>query len=408
MKAYERLLSYVKINTRSSDESGAHPSTESQFTLANVLARELKELGAVNVTVTDKCYVYAKIPATEGYETCTKIGFIAHMDTSPDFSAENVNPIITENYDGGALELGDSGRVLDPEMFPHLKGLAGRTLITTDGSTLLGADDKAGIAEIMTLAEELLSSDIQHGEVLIAFTPDEEIGEGADFFDVERFGADFAYTVDGGREGSLEYENFNACSTTFKISGINVHPGSAKGAMINASLVAMEINAALPSFEIPSETEGYEGFYHLTDMEGNVESASLSYIVRDHSAELFEARKATLRLIEKSVNEKYGNGTVSLEIKDSYRNMKEKIVPHIHLVENAKTAAVKAGATPTVEPIRGGTDGARLSFMGLPCPNLGTGGYNFHGKFEFASVEQMDKAVEMIKLIAKYYGEQTK
>ena len=405
MKAYERLLNYVKINTKSSEESGTHPSTESQFALANALADELKALGCANVDVTDRCYVYAKIPATKEYEDCKKIGFIAHMDTSPDFSAENVNPIITPNYDGRALPLGSSGRVLDPEMFPHLKGLAGRTLITTDGSTLLGADDKAGIAEIMTLAEELLSSDIQHGEVLIAFTPDEEIGEGADFFDVERFGADFAYTVDGGAEGSLEYENFNACSATFKISGINVHPGSAKGAMINASLVAMEINAALPSVEIPSKTEGYEGFYHLTDMHGTVESASLSYIVRDHSAELFEARKATLMHIEKSMNEKYGNGTVVLQIKDSYRNMKEKIVPHMHLVENAKAAARAAGAEPAIEPIRGGTDGARLSFMGLPCPNLGTGGYAFHGPFEHITVEGMDIAVKILHNIVKIYSE---
>ena len=405
MKAYERLLNYVRINTKSSEESGTHPSTESQFALANALADELKALGCANVTVTEKCYVYAKIPATNGYEDCKKIGFIAHMDTSPDFSAEKVNPIITPNYDGGALTLGESGKILDPKMFPHLTSLSGRTLITTDGSTLLGADDKAGIAEIMTLAEELISQKTPHGEVLIAFTPDEEIGEGADFFDTERFGADFAYTIDGGAEGSLEYENFNACSATFKISGINVHPGSAKGAMINASLVAMEINAALPSAEIPSKTEGYEGFYHLTDMEGTVESASVSYIVRDHSAELFEARKATLMHIEKTMNEKYGNGTVVLQIKDSYRNMKEKIIPHMHLVENAKKAAAEAGAKPTVEPIRGGTDGARLSFMGLPCPNLGTGGYAFHGPFEHITVEGMDTAVRILHNIVKIYSE---
>ena len=405
MTELERFLKYVKVNTKSSDTSGLHPSTEHQFNLANLLKDELIEIGCADVTLTDKCYVYAKISATEGYESCKKIGFIAHMDTSPDFSADGVNPIITENYDGGALSLGNSGRILDPKMFPHLKGLAGRTLITTDGTTLLGADDKAGISEIMTLAEELTTRKTPHGDILIAFTPDEEIGEGADFFDTERFGADFAYTVDGGAEGSLEYENFNACSTTFKISGINVHPGSAKGAMINASLVAMEINAALPSFEIPSKTEGYEGFYHLTDMHGTVESASLSYIVRDHSAEIFEARKATLMHIEKSMNEKYGNGTVVLQIKDSYRNMKEKIVPHMHLVENAKAAARAAGAEPAIEPIRGGTDGARLSFMGLPCPNLGTGGYAFHGPFEHITVEGMDIAVKILHNIVKIYSE---
>lgn len=405
MKAYERLLNYVKINTKSSEDSGTHPSTETQFALARLLSSELEELGCVNVTVTDKCYVYASLPATEGYESRKKIGFIAHMDTSPDFSAENVRPIITKNYSGEALPLADSGRVLDPEMFPHLKSLCGRTLITTDGTTLLGADDKAGISEIMTLAEELSCGKTPHGEVLIAFTPDEEIGEGADFFDIERFGADYAYTVDGGAEGSLEYENFNACSATFKIRGVNVHPGSANGAMVNASLVGMEINSALPSFEVPAATEGYEGFYHLTDMEGSVESATLSYIVRDHSAELFEARKSTLRLIQKAINEKYGEGTATLEIKDSYRNMKEKIISHMHLVENAKRAARLAGIEPTVEPIRGGTDGARLSFMGLPCPNLGTGGYAFHGPFEHITVEGMDKTVEILHNIVKIYSE---
>ena len=405
MKAYERLLKYVKYNTQSSDSSGAHPSTESQFALAEALKKELTELGAKDVSLDEKCYLYAKIPATAGYEDKTKIGFIAHMDTAPDFSGDGVNPVIHENYDGGAIALGDSGRVLDPNIFPHLASLKGRTLITTDGTTLLGADDKAGVSEIMTLAEELLSGTAPHGEVLIAFTPDEEIGEGADFFDVKRFGADFAYTVDGGEEGSLEYENFNAASAGFKVHGFNVHPGSAKDTMINASLVAMEINSYLPSLETPANTDGYEGFFHLISMSGNVESAELNYIVRDHDAKTLEVRKEALRLIEKRINDKYGKGTAELTITDSYRNMKEMIIPHMHLVDNARKAAEASGALPTVMPIRGGTDGARLSFMGLPCPNLGTGGYAFHGPFEHISAEGMDTVVEILKKIVEIYAE---
>ncbi len=404
MRAYERLLKYVKFNTQSSDTSGAHPSTARQFELAKVLRDELMALGCENVTLDDKCYLYAKLPATEGFESKTKIGFIAHMDTAPDFSGEGVNPVIHENYDGEAIALGNSGRVLDPKTFPHLATLKGRTLITTDGTTLLGADDKAGVSEIMTLVEELQASKTPHGEVLIAFTPDEEIGEGADFFDVARFGADFAYTVDGGEEGSLEYENFNASSASFKVNGFNVHPGSAKDTMINASLVAMEINASLPTFETPANTDGYEGFFHLISMEGNVESATLNYIVRDHDSAALEKRKETLLLIEKRINAKYGTGTAVLEIKDSYRNMKEMILPHFHLIENAKAAAEACGVSPTVMPIRGGTDGARLSFMGLPCPNLGTAGYAFHGPFEHITAEGMDKVVAILKEITKAYA----
>ena len=404
MKAYERLLKYVKFNTKSSEDSGTHPSTESQFLLANELKKELEDLGCEGVTLSKECYLYAKLPATAGYEGAYKIGFIAHMDTAPDFTAENVNPIITENYNGEALALSDSGRVLDPKVFPHLKDLKGKTLITTDGKTLLGADDKAGIAEIMTLISDIQRDKTPHGDILIAFTPDEEIGEGADNFDVKTFGADFAYTVDGGKEGSLEYENFNAASAKFTVNGFNVHPGSAKDTMINASLVAMEINAALPSFDIPSRTEGYEGFFHLTDMEGNVEKATLYYIVRDHDANKFESRKSTLLMIEKAMNEKYGNGTVALELKDSYRNMKEMVEPHMHLIENAKKATETAGAEVNVEPIRGGTDGARLSFMGLPCPNLGTGGYAYHGPFEHITAEGMDTVVEILKNIVNLYS----
>ena len=403
MKAYERLLKYVKFDTKSSGESGTHPSTEGQFALAEVLLEELLALVCQGVTLTDKCYVYAALPATAGCEGGAKLGFIAHLDTAPDFSGAGVNPIITENYDGGELSLGAGGRVLSPEMFPHLPSLRGRTLITTDGTTLRGADNKAGVAEIMTLIEELTVSGAPHGELHFAFTPDEEIGEGADFFDVEGFGCDFAYTVDGGAEGSLEFENFNAASAKFEINGTSVHPGSAKDVMVNAALLAMEINSMLPSAEIPAKTEGYEGFYHLTDMSGDVSRASLSYIVRDHSATLFDAKLATLRHAEKVMNEKYGAGCVTLTIKEQYRNMREMIEPCMHLVDSAVAAAKSLGVTPTVEPIRGGTDGARLSYMGLPCPNLGTGGYAFHGPYEHITVEGMELATKiLLKLVDTY------
>ena len=403
MKAYERLLKYVTFDTKSSLESGTHPSTEGQIALAEALREELLALGCKGVNVTDKCYVYAYLPATEGYEKSARLGFIAHLDTSPDFSGKSVVPVITKNYDGGELPLGSSGKILSPKMFPHLTSLRGRTLITTDGTTLLGADDKAGVAEIMTLIETLTTDGAPHGELHFAFTPDEEIGEGADFFDVEHFGCDFAYTVDGGAEGSLEFENFNAASAIFRVMGTNVHPGSAKNVMVNASLVAMEINSLLPTSEIPSLTEGYEGFYHLTDMSGSVESAELHYIVRDHSATSFDARLATLRHIEKTVNEKYGSGTVTLTIKEQYRNMREMIEPCMHLVENAKAAAEALGVSPSVEPIRGGTDGARLSYMGLPCPNLGTGGYAFHGPYEHITVEGMELATNILLGLVDIY-----
>ncbi len=403
MKAYERLIKYAAIHTKSNGESCSVPSSDIQFNLAHMLVRELSDIGCENARCDDKCYVYAEIPATSGYENAPKLGFIAHMDTSPDFCGEGVKPKIWENYDGGAIQLGH-GRELSPDVFPHLKGLEGRTLITTDGSTLLGADDKAGISEIMTMAERVISENIPHGRILIGFTPDEEIGSGADHFDIEGFGADFAYTVDGGAEGSLEYENFNACAAKFKINGFNVHPGSAKNVMINASLVAMEINSLLPGADIPAKTDGYEGFYHLTDMRGCTESAELDYIVRDHSAQMFDCRKNTLRHIERIMNEKYGEGTVLLEIKEQYRNMKEQIRPHMHLVENAIAAAKACGVEPSVEPIRGGTDGARLSYMGLPCPNLGTGGYAFHGPYEHITVEGMDKQTDILIELVKIYS----
>ena len=400
----ERFLRYIAINTKSDEASETTPTSAIQFDLAKLLVAELSAIGCENVRCDERCYVYAEIPATKGYENKTKLGFIAHMDTSPDFSGEGVKPQIIENYDGESVVLGDSGRILSTETFPHLKSLKGRTLITTDGKTLLGADDKAGVAEIVALADKLINESITHGRILIGFTPDEEVGSGADHFDVEAFGADFAYTVDGGAEGSLEYENFNAAGAHFVINGVNVHPGSAKDIMVNSMLVAMEINALLPGADIPARTEGYEGFFHLTDMAGTTERTTLDYIVRDHDANMFEARKTILRHIEKSINEKYGDGTVELTIKDQYRNMKEKIVPCMHLIDNAVEAAKRCGLDASIEPIRGGTDGARLSFMGLPCPNLGTGGYAFHGPYEHITVEGMEKAVDILTEIVRIYA----
>lgn len=401
MRAYERLLRYVKYHTTSSETSASHPSSPKEFDLARALVEELHSLGLADARVDEKCYVYASLPATAGYENAPSLGLIAHMDTSPDASGENVRPILHEHYDGGEIRLG--GVTISPEMFPHLPSLAGRTLITADGSTLLGADDKAGVSEIMTALERVITEKIPHGRLAVAFTPDEEIGEGADFFDVAAFGADFAYTVDGGAEGSLEYENFNAASAKFEITGRSVHPGSAKGIMVNAALVACEINGMLPSADIPAMTEGYEGFFHMTGIGGEVERAEVSYIVRDHDAQVFDVRLRTLRHIEKALNEKYGAGTVRLTIREQYRNMKEKIEPCMHLIENAIAAAKAVGAEPTVEPIRGGTDGARLSYMGLPCPNLGTGGYAFHGPMEHITVEGMDTEVEiLLRLIVCY------
>ena len=406
MRSYERFLKYITFSTASSETTGTTPSTEGQLVLAKALNDELISMG-IKSKYNDLGYVYASIPATKGCEGAPSIGFIAHMDTSPECSGDNVKAQITENYDGKDVPLGNSGRTLKVSDFPHLPSLAGRTLITTDGTTLLGADDKAGVSEIMTLAEILTTSDIPHGKICIGFTPDEEIGEGADHFDVELFDADFGYTVDGGEEGGVEYENFNASGATVKIKGFSVHPGSSKNTMINASLVAMEFNSMLPSAEIPSHTDGYEGFFHLTDMKGETAEASLSYIVRDHDAASFEKRNNTLRHIAKILNEKYGEGTVTLEIKEQYRNMAEMVRPHMHIVENAVKASEDAGVKATVYPIRGGTDGARLSFMGLPCPNIGTGGYAFHGPYEHITVEGMDKCVEILLNIVKIYSDKT-
>lgn len=406
MRAYERLLNYVKVYTTSDDESETVPSTEREFVLGKQLAEELKSLGASEVRIDDKCYVYGRITATPGMEKAPKLGFIAHMDTAPDFTGENVNPRVISDYDGKDIVLGDSGRVLSVNDFPHLPSLKGRTLITTDGNTLLGADDKAGVAEIMTLAEEIIKEGLPHGTICIGFTPDEEVGRGADFFDVEGFGADYAYTVDGGAENEIEYENFNAAGAKAEFRGFSVHPGSSKDTMINAALVAMEFNAMLPSGDTPRDTEGYEGFFHLCEMSGCVTEAKLEYIIRDHDASMFRCRIETLRHAEKLLNEKYGEGTVTLTVKEQYRNMKEKIEPCMHLIENAGLAIQEAGLHPVSVPIRGGTDGARLSFMGLPCPNLGTGGYAFHGPYEHITAEGMDSVVKTLKGIVRLYAGQ--
>ena len=405
MRAYERLLNYVKIYTTSDEESTTVPSTARQFDLAKILVEELQSLGVTDARVDDKCYVYGTIPATAGYEDKKSLGFIAHMDTAPDFTGENVNPIVEENYDGEDVVLGTSGRVISVADFPHLKSLKGRTLIHTDGTTLLGADDKSGIAEIMTFVEELLNSNEPHGKICIGFTPDEEIGAGADHFDVERFGADFAYTVDGGEENAVEYENFNAAGATVKFNGVNIHPGDAKDIMVNAALVAMEFNAMLPPIEVPSKTSGYEGFFHLTDMSGEVSTAKLSYIIRDHDEKKFADKKKVMEHAANIINQKYGEGTCVLEIKDQYQNMLEKIKPHMFLIDYAFKALEDAGENPKAVAIRGGTDGARLSFMGLPCPNLGTGGYNFHGPMEHITAEGMDTVVKVLHGIARQFAE---
>lgn len=403
MKAAERFLRYIKYNTMSDERSETVPSSESQRSFARVLCDELLAIGVSDASVDENAYVTGSIPASEGFEDAPVVGFIAHMDTSPDFSGENVEYQILENYDGGAVALGDSGLVLDPAIHPHLAELRGRTLITTRGETLLGADDKAGVAEIMTMAERIISEGILHGRIAICFTPDEEIGSGADHFDVDSFGACAAYTADGGAEGELEYENTNAYGAHFDITGVNIHPGDAKNKMINASLVACEIVSMLPSAETPAHTEGYEGYYHLTDMSGCTEHATLDYIIRDHDEHGMKARLGTLAHIEKILCEKYGDGVVKLRMWEQYRNMREVIERHMYTVDCALNAIRKAGVEPRVCAIRGGTDGARLSFMGLPCPNLGTGGYAFHGPYEHITTEGMDRAVEILLGIVEEY-----
>lgn len=405
MKAYERLLEYARIWTTSDEESTTSPTTSRQFDLAKQLVEEMKEIGIEDAYMDEFGYVYGHIPATPGYEERTAIGFIAHMDTAPDYSGENVNPQIIENYDGNDVSLGTSGKVLSVAEFPSLKTLTGRTLITTDGTTLLGADDKAGIAEIMTVAEELIKENIPHGKVSISFTTDEEVGSGAKHMNLEVFGAPYAYTVDGGPEGEIQFENFNAASADFYVHGVNVHPGEAKGIMKNSQKIAMEIQGMLPVDEAPEYTEGYEGFFHLMEMTGTVEETKMSYIIRDFNSESYENRKELLRNITEIVNKKYGEGTVELKLNDSYRNMREKIEPCMELIEYAKKACEMAEVKADIAPIRGGTDGARLSFVGLPCPNLGTGGYGFHGAFEHITAEGMDKATVIIKNIILQFAE---
>ena len=404
MRAYERLLKYVVIHTTSDDNSETVPSTKRQFDLANALVEEMKNLGITDAAVDQHAYVTGHIPATPGYENAPKIGFIAHLDTAPDSSGENVKPCVHENYDGNDIEIGN-GKILSTALFPHLKNLKGRTLITTDGSTLLGADDKAGIAEIMTMAESVIKDAVPHGAISLAFTPDEEIGHGAELLDIDVFGAVFAYTVDGGAENEIEYENFNAAKAVFKINGISVHPGDAKNRMVNAALLACEIASMLPAAETPAHTEKREGFYHLTDISGDVEHAEISYIVRDHDQSLYEAKIKTLRLIEKTLNERYAPGTVVLTVTEQYKNMIDKIRPHMHIVETAKRCISEQGMTPLEIPVRGGTDGAQLSFRGLPCPNLGLGGYGYHGPFEHITAEGMDKVVNILCSIVKSYAE---
>ena len=405
MRVEERLLKYVSYWTTSDEECRQIPSSERQFELGKVLEQELRDLGLEKVTLTDHCYVYGLLPATKGYADKPAVGFISHMDTAPDFSGKDVKPQIIPDYDGNDVLLKGSGTYLKVSDFPTLKTLKGRALITTDGTTLLGADDKAGVAEIMTAVEQIITEKIPHGDIWIGFTPDEEVGSGADLFDLDYFKAKFAYTVDGDYEGEVAYENFNAASASFEITGVNVHPGEAKDIMINAALVGCEIASLLPENETPAHTEGREGFYHLADFSGDIAHAKVNYIVRDHDKATFEKRLDTLRGIEKKMNEKYHADTVKLNIQHSYSNMLEVIEKNEYVVAIAKRAIKNVGLEPVSRPVRGGTDGARLSFMGLPCPNLGTGGYGFHGPFEHISVEGMDTAVSVIKEIVKITAE---
>ena len=394
MKAYERFLNYVKYPTMSDENSGKTPSSDKQLALARLLCSELKDIGITDAEVDSFGYVYASIPANA--EGKAAIGLIAHMDTSPDASDENVSPRLV-SYEGGDILLNEQKQIyMKTEDYPYLDCFKGQRLIVTDGTTLLGADDKAGIAEIMATVEQLVGSDKPHGRICIAFTPDEEIGEGADHFDLERFGAEFAYTVDGGFLGELEYENFNAASAKITVNGVSIHPGSAKGKMKNAARLACEFDSLLPKNELPELTEGYEGFHHLISMKGECELATLAYIIRDHDMAKFEAKKAEFCRLVDEMNAKWGEGTFVLELKDSYYNMREIIEKNMHVVERADRAMRAAGVNPITVPIRGGTDGARLSFMGLPCPNLSTGGGNFHSRFEFVSVDAMEKMVEVL------------
>ena len=393
----KRFIDYVKIDTQSDENSSSTPSSNKQKEFAIHLLKELKEIGIINATMDDNGYVMADIPSNSRKQLPT-IGFIAHMDTSPEMSGKNVNPKIFPDYNGDKILLNKNENIwLDPEEFPELKNYKGQTLITTDGNTLLGADDKAGIAEIITAMQYILKHpEIKHGEIKIAFTPDEEIGRGADHFDVIRFGADFAYTLDGGEIGELEYENFNAALATVKIKGRNIHPGTAKNKMLNSQYIAMEFNSLLPKSEKPEYTEGHEGFFHLIDMQGTTEESTLRYIIRDHDKLKFEEKKIYINKISTEIKNKYKFAQIETRIIDQYYNMKEKIEPVFHIVERAKISMENIGVKPIIKAIRGGTDGSRLSYMGLPCPNLFTGGHNYHGKYEFIPLESMVKAVQLV------------
>lgn len=405
MRAYERFLNYVPVWTTSDETSDTVPSADRELVLARMLVEEMKGLGIADARVDDKGYVYGHIPATPGCEDKPSLGLVAHMDTVADASGENIKPQIIENYDGKDVVLKGSGDILKVDEFPYLAELKGRTLITTDGTTLLGADDKAGIAEILTVAEEIIKEGLPHGKICIGFTPDEEIARGAKHFDVEGFGADYAYTLDGDEEGEIQFENFNASTAFITIHGVSVHTGSAKDVMVNSQTIATEIHQMLPVNERPETTEGYKGFYHLVSVQGNVTTTKMKYFIRDFDRRSFDARAQKLRDIAEEMNKKYGEGKVEVEIVESYYNMREKIEPCMQLIDYAKAAIEHAGITPIVSPVRGGTDGARLSFKGLPCPNLGTGGHAFHGVFEHITVEGMDKAVLIVKDIIRQFAE---
>lgn len=402
MKASERLLKYAVIYTGSDEDHAEQtPSTPEQMTLAQVLAEDMRDIGLTDVSVDAHAYVYGFLPATAGREQCPPIGFIAHIDIVNEFGTSEIHPQIIKEYDGGEIALGTSGRTLDTVQFPDLKQAVGKTVITTDGTTVLGADDKAGVAEILTMCERLVQDNLPHGKICVCFTPDEEIGHGAALLDLEKFGASCAYTVDGGAPNEVEWETFYAAAADWSIAGVSVHPGDAKDKMVNAALVAMEMNGMLPPDEIPAKTQGREGFFHLCDMSGDVSAAKLSYIIRDHDAEKFSQRKQTMREIERKINETYGAGTVTLTLREQYRNMAEILQHHPDVVERAKQAIRAVGLTPVSNPVRGGTDGAQLSFRGLPCPNLGTGAYALHGPYEHAIAEQMDVVTEILLHIAQ-------
>ncbi|MFA0028104.1 peptidase T [Vibrio breoganii] len=397
----ERFLRYVSFDTQSNGANEQYPSTEGQRVLAQQIESELRELGLSDVLLDDNGYISARLPSNVDFDV-PAIGFVAHMDTAPDASGKDVKPQVVDNYQGGKIVLGDSGEVLTPSQYPDLDKLHGQSLITTDGTTLLGADNKAGIAEIITAVAYLKANpQIQHGDICIGFTPDEEIGRGANLFDVERFGAEWAYTIDGGPVGELEYENFNAASAKVICHGVNVHPGTAKNKMVNAINMAAQFQLLMPSEETPECTEGYEGFYHLNSMTGAVAKAELSYIIRDFDRDGLASRKAFMQAQADKLNSQLTNGHVELEISDSYYNMREMVEPYPHIIDIAKQAMIDCDVEPNIKPIRGGTDGARLSFMGLPCPNIFTGGYNFHGIHEFVSIDGMKQAVKVIVKIAE-------